>query len=69
MVRKPSRATARESGDKSGRRIRALAAPVRKSTDERGIAVAHLVAAKRLADLLGLDAARRALEVLAKLAS
>ncbi len=69
MVRKPSSAAARNSSDKSDRRTRAVTAPVGKSAKRRGIALAHLMAAKRLADQVGLDAAKQALEVLAKLAS
>jgi hypothetical protein len=59
LIRKQFRQSAAQSAD---------GAAAGKHASNRGIAVEHLIAAKRLADQLGLDAARKALDVLARLA-
>jgi hypothetical protein len=53
---------------KNGRLKRSDARLGMGANSEGGIALEHLMAAKRLADQVGLDAAKRALEFLAKLA-
>jgi hypothetical protein len=52
-----------------GTRPRPAAAALAGGRTGDGISLEHLMAAKRLADQVGLDAAQRALEVLARLAS
>ena len=47
---------------------RSGAGPVGKANGDSGISIEHLIAAKRLADQVGLEAARKALEFLVKLA-
>ena len=52
---------------KHGAGKRSVAGLAAKANSDAGIAVEHLIAAKRLADQVGLEAAKRALEFLVKL--
>ncbi len=52
---------------KHGAGKRSVTGLAAKANSDAGIAVEHLIAAKRLADQVGLEAAKRALEFLAKL--